>query len=320
MKSDGIAAGSRRHATDSWREQFLQNVDVLTQLGVGRDVARELVSDFVDRAERVSPLASLHVFDDPSALDTISLLTEAEPEGRTFMLRLLSPVMAQVAIRGDENLRPLAELLGRVPITLMANHVSHLDAPAIFWALWHATCPGRDIADRLVFLAGLFVSQAQFARVGLSLFGSLLVCSPRDIDERQESKHTMGRINLRAFRQARRLQAEGRILALFPEGTRSPDGRAQPFLASMYRYLANTIVIPVRLDNLHMVLPNSGLLFRKAAASVNLGRPVLVGKVPFDAEAALSELFVHIEGAGERRTRQVVLDELAECVTSASPA
>jgi 1-acyl-sn-glycerol-3-phosphate acyltransferase len=234
------------------------------------------------------------------------------------MLRLLAPIMSQVEIRGGENLQALAGLVGKVPITLVSNHISHLDAPTIFWALWNASGPGPELAERLLFLVGLFVSRSQFARVGLSLFSSLLVCSPRDINERHELRHLMGRINHRAFREARGLQAAGRVLAFFPEGTRSPDGQRQPFLGSLYRYLADTIVIPIRLDNLHGLLPNSGLVFQKASASLNIGRPVIVGDLP-DVAVAIPDSMQRIEGVGEDRTRQAVMDELAEHVAAPLP-
>lgn len=288
------------------------------EFGLDRKSARRLVDGFVTRARHTPPSSAAQAFDDPTLLSKVSLLSEADPEGRAFMLRLLSPIMTQVDVRGGQNLQPLAGMVGKVPITLVSNHISHLDAPAIFWALWNATPPGPDLAERLLFLVGLFVSRAQFARVGLSLFSSLLVCSPRDIDERQELRHLMGRINHRAFHEARRLQAAGRVLAFFPEGTRSPDGHPQPFLGPLYRYLAETIVIPIRLDNLHGLLPNTGLVFRKASASVNIGRPVVVGDLS-DPSAAIFDSLQRMQGAGEKRTRQSVMDDLAKCVANALP-
>lgn len=311
MLPDGMPLGGWRHATDAWESQFLRNADILEQLGVDRAQARTLVDSFVQRARLAPAMPSLRPFEDPSALEETSLLTESDPQGRALMLRLLSPVMTQVAVKGTERLGPLAPMLGRVPITLVSNHLSHLDAPAIFAALWHAPAPGRELALRLVFLAGRFASRAQFARQGLSMFSSLLVCSPRDMAECADLHELMGRINRRAFRQARRLQAEGRVLALFPEGTRSFTGVPQRFLASLYPYLANAVVIPVRLHNTQAILPNSGLLFRRGNASLDFGQPLAVGKVPAHVGA-----ICRVEGATETRTRQSVMDEIAEILTT----
>jgi 1-acyl-sn-glycerol-3-phosphate acyltransferase len=315
MQPDGIGQGDRRQGTEAWEEQFQRNARVFEELGLDGTSARRLVNSFVIRARHTPPSSAAQAFDDPSLLGEVSLLSEADPEGRAFMLRLLSPIMSQVEIRGSENLQPLAGLVGKVPITLVSNHISHLDAPAIFWALWNAPAPGPDLAERLLFLVGLFVSRSQFARVGLSLFSSLLVCSPRDINERNELRHLMARINHRAFREARGLQAAGRVLAFFPEGTRSPDGQRQPFLGSLYRYLAETIVIPVRLDNLHGLLPNSGLVLQKASASVNIGQPVVVGDLP-GVSVAIPDSLQRIPGVGKERTRQSAMDELAEQVAA----
>lgn len=318
MRPDGLTNADRRQGTNSWEEQFFQNVQTFEELGLDGTSARRLVDGFVIRARHTPPLSASQILDDPSALGNVSLLNEADPEGRAFMLRLLAPIMTLVEVRGGENLQPLAELVGRVPITLVSNHTSHLDAPSIFWALWNAARPGRDLAERLLFLVGLFVSRSQFARVGLSLFSSLLVCSPRDINERHEQRLLMGRINHRSFREARRLLSEGRVLAFFPEGTRSPDGQRQPFLGSLYRYLAEAIVIPIRLDNLHGLLPNSGLVLRRASALVNIGRPVIVGGLP-NVSAAIPASLQRIQGAGTERTRQAVMDELADCVAKVLP-
>jgi 1-acyl-sn-glycerol-3-phosphate acyltransferase len=318
VQPDGIGQGDRRQGTNSWEEQFFRNVAMFEEFGLDKTSARRLVDGFVIRARHTPPLPASHALDNPSLLSKVCLLSEADPEGRAFMLRLLAPIMTQVEVWGGENLHSLAGLVGKVPITLVSNHISHLDAPAIFWALWNATHPGPDLAERLLFLVGLFVSRAQFARVGLSLFSSLLVCSPRDIDERHELRHLMARINHRAFREARGLQAAGRVLAFFPEGTRSPDGQRQPFLGSLYRYLAETIVIPIRLDNLHGLLPNSGLVLQKASASVNIGRPVIVGDVP-NVSAAIPDFLQRIAGVGKERTRQSVMDDLAKCVAHALP-
>jgi 1-acyl-sn-glycerol-3-phosphate acyltransferase len=315
MRPHETPAVDWRHATDSWEKQFLQNVEVLRRLGVSGADAQDLVNDFILHARRAPPVSALRPFDDPSTLEATSLLTEAEPRGRAFMLRLLAPVMSQVTVRGTEHLGALAPLVGKVPITLVSNHLSHLDAPAIFAALWHAPEPGRELARRLVFLAGRFASQAQFARLGLSMFGSFLVCSPRDMHEHEELHDLMGRINRRAFRQARRLQADGRVLALFPEGARSFDGQPHPFLASLYPYLANTVVIPVRLHNTQALLPNSGLVFRKGNASVSFGKPVAVGNLPLAGAGCADGSLPRIEAATETRTRQAVLDDLAECVS-----
>jgi 1-acyl-sn-glycerol-3-phosphate acyltransferase len=314
MPPDGTPLGGWRHATDAWESQFLQNAHVLEQLGVERALARTLVDSFVQRARLAPAMASLRPFEDPSALEETSLLTESDPQGRSFMLRLLSPVMTQVQVKGTERLGSLAPLIDTVPITLVSNHLSHLDAPAIFAALWQAPDPGRELALRLVFLAGRFASRAQFARLGLSMFSSLLVCSPRDMEECVDLQDLMGRINRRAFRQARRLQADGRVLALFPEGARSFNGLPQPFLASLYPYLANTVVIPVRLHNTQEILPNSGLVFRKGSASVDFGQPVAVGKVTADVGA-----ICRIDGATETHTRQSVMDEIAEILTTTGP-
>jgi 1-acyl-sn-glycerol-3-phosphate acyltransferase len=311
MDPNRTAIVSRRHATDDWEQQILHNIEVLEELGLNRVRAQHLVSEFVRVAHQIPTPSVLHVFDDPSVQIASDLLTEATPDGRAFMLEFLDPIMACVSVEGMQNLDALAPLLGHVPITVVSNHLSHLDAPAIFHALWHASVTGRSLAEQLVILAGRFASQTKFARPALTLFSSLLVCSPWDILESPEQSDLMGKINRRAFRQARRLQATGRVLALFPEGTRSLDGRQGPFLASLYPYLTDTVVLPIKLGNMQALLPNSGLVFKKASASIRFGKPVLVGTRPVGELAALVNSLQHIDGARGERSRQAVLDAIA---------
>jgi len=313
MDPNETAIVSRRHATDHWEQQILRNVEVLEGLGISRDRAEHLVNEFIRIVQQFPPPSVLQVFDDPSAPMPSELLTEAKSDGRAFMLEFLAPIMACVSVDGRHQLDRLAPLLGRIPITVVSNHLSHLDAPAIFWALWHASPTGRSLAERLVVLAGRFASQAKFARPALSLFSSLLVCSPTDMGENPGLHELMGRINRHAFRQARRLQGTGRVLALFPEGTRSLDGRPGRFLASLYPYLTDTVVLPIKLENLQALLPNSGLVFNKAAAALHFGEPVFVGTPPMGESAALVDSLQHIEGAHGERTRQAVLDDVASC-------
>lgn len=274
MDIDGTATASRRHATDGWEQQFQHNIEVLETLGNSRARAQCLVSEFVRLADELPMPGVLRVFEDPAALMSSELLTEATPEGRAFMLELLNPVMACVSIDGT-------------------HHLDH------------------SLAGRLVVLAGRFASQAKFARPALTLFSSLLVCSPWDMGESPDQGDLMGRINRRAFRLARRLQYAGRVLALFPEGTRSLDGRPGRFLASLYPYLVDTVVLPIRLENLQALLPNSGLVFRKASASLHFGELVWVGARPSGALAALVTSLRHIDGAHGERSRQAVLDDVA---------
>jgi hypothetical protein len=209
MDPNETAIVSRRHATDHWEQQILRNVEVLEGLGISRDRAEHLVNEFIRIVQQFPPPSVLQVFDDPSAPMPSELLTEAKSDGRAFMLEFLAPIMACVSVDGRHQLDRLAPLLGRIPITVVSNHLSHLDAPAIFWALWHASPTGRSLAERLVVLAGRFASQAKFARPALSLFSSLLVCSPTDMGENPGLHELMGRINRHAFRQARRLQGTG---------------------------------------------------------------------------------------------------------------
>ncbi len=73
------------------------------------------------------------------------------------------------------------------------------------------------------------------------MIDTLLVCSKKDMSDNPSLADLMTRINMRSFRQAQQLQKEGKIIAIFPEGTRSRTGRLINFVDTVYHYSANKI-------------------------------------------------------------------------------
>jgi len=69
---------------------------------------------------------------------------------------------------------------------------------------------------------------------------------------------------------------EGNAVVLFPEGTRSPDGRLQPARAGIGLVIAKTgaPVLPMRIFGAHEAFPKNAKSLRAPQISIVLGRPI----------------------------------------------
>jgi 1-acyl-sn-glycerol-3-phosphate acyltransferase len=79
-----------------------------------------------------------------------------------------------------------------------------------------------------------------------------------------------------ALRHAVRLLREGKVVLIFPEGTRSPTGRLMPFErgAAFIALASGAAVVPVAVDGADRLLPRGSPLLRPAKLRVSFGPPV----------------------------------------------
>jgi long-chain acyl-CoA synthetase len=137
---------------------------------------------------------------------------------------------------------------------LAANHQSHLDAGAVLTAL------GADSRRLHVVAARDYFFDTPWKG---SFFAELLNAIPFD-------RHGDFAPGMQACREA--LEA-GDPLLIFPEGTRSPDGRLQQFKAGL-GVLAVELgvpVVPTRIDGTHEALPKGRRLPRPRRVTVTFG-------------------------------------------------
>ncbi|MBS9532969.1 1-acyl-sn-glycerol-3-phosphate acyltransferase [Mycobacterium sp. M1] len=79
-----------------------------------------------------------------------------------------------------------------------------------------------------------------------------------------------------ALRTAERLLAEGKLLGIYPEGTRSPDGRLYKGKTGLARVALHTgvPVIPVAMIGTNVVNPPGTKMLRFARVTVRFGKPM----------------------------------------------
>ncbi|MCF7838775.1 MAG: 1-acyl-sn-glycerol-3-phosphate acyltransferase [Candidatus Marinimicrobia bacterium] len=146
-----------------------------------------------------------------------------------------------------------AHLPAQGPYIVAANHVSFLDPPIL----------GAELAPITIrFMARDTLMGNRFLRW---LFRRLL-CVPLD--------RTRG--DLAALRRALDTLAQGGILGLFPEGTRSPDGALQPAKGGIGFLVAKAgvPVVPAYLDGTYQALPKGRRWPRRHPVTVRFGPPI----------------------------------------------
>ena len=299
-----------------WHKEFFENIHLFVKSGLTESEAKSILEEFLVLSQSTPKPKVMEIFQEPERLEEIGVYTDIRPEPRDFMLKFLDPIMKKFKVEGVENLKLLDGVIGKYPVTLISNHLSHLDAPAIFTLLYNAGPEGRKIAESLVFIAGRLAFEPDFTRLGLYMFGTLLVCSKKDMADNPSLSDVMTKINMRAFRNSQKLQSDGKVISIFPEGTRSRDGRLMPFVDTVYHYVANKVILPISLEGTEKILPIEGLLFNQAVGKLVIGKPVLVGELTKKEMLTFPSHIEQISFPGTGDKKQFIIDNLALLVGS----
>lgn len=306
----------KESSVGKWQKEFFENIHLFKRSGMTEDEAKKILQKFLYLSS-VTPMPPvMEVFKEPNLLESVGVYTSPEQRSREFMMEFLSPIMKQFTVEGVENLKAVKPLIGKYPVTLISNHLSHLDAPAIFHQLYNCSPEGKSIAEQLVFIAGRLAYEPDFTRLGLYMFGTLLVCSKRDMADNPSLSDLMTKINMRAFRHSQKLQSEGKVVAIFPEGTRSRDGRLMPFVETVYHYVANKVIIPISLEKTDKILPTTSLLFNQVNGRLVIGKPVLVGELSRKQMDSFPKEVEQLQFPEHGDKKQFLIDNLALLVGS----
>lgn len=171
---------------------------------------------------------------------------------------------------------------------LVANHSSHLDAVSLAAAL-----PVSAI-DRTFAVAA---RDYFFSSLGRSLFSAVLLNAlPFDRHARDRSSLELCADVLRVGRGA---------LIMFPEGTRSLDGRIQPFKRGIGMLAAGTDlpVVPAYIEGAHRAWPKGSRFPRPLRVRVTIGEPRTFADVPADREGQM-----RVAAEVERAVRELAGD------------
>ena len=162
-----------------------------------------------------------------------------------LLFRLLFALLLRWRVEGRENVPASGAVI------LASNHVSYLDPPVVGVGIWR---PGTYMAKEEIFAHPLF---GWFCRK-LNAFPVR-----RGTADRAALKRSLDALE------------QGRMLVIFPEGTRSETGELQePEMGvGMLAYRSGAPVVPVYLWGTNQVLPRKGRP-RLARIGVTYGQPL----------------------------------------------
>ena len=180
-------------------------------------------------------------------------------KGLVFITRVAG---MRVYVVGRENIPPGVCLFA-------ANHTSNADAPAIIGAI-----PRR---------LAVFARKSLFDIPIVGLAFRLAKFVPVDRGNRDAA--------LASVKQAVEYIKTGSSFLVYPEGTRSPDGRLHRFKKGSFVMAieAGVPIVPVACSGAHRIMKKKSLVIRPGKVTVRFGKPVDVSGYTVDQRAALAQ-------------------------------
>ncbi len=201
------------------------------------------------------------------------------------MITVLVRVLLVFFLRLFVGVRPIVkEELPPPPFVVFANHASHFDT-LILWAAMEAEVRARF---RPVAALDYWGKTRAHRWVAERVLNALLIARKREDREEDPIAQMLAALDA------------GDALLLFPEGTRSVDGRIAPFKAGLHAlHVArpDLPLVPVYLQNPGRILPKGELLPVPLLCSVKVGTPLAAAAPEADARAARAAFLLQARAA-----------------------
>jgi glycerol-3-phosphate O-acyltransferase len=154
---------------------------------------------------------------------------ESKPANKPLVRQIVQDLLLPGSrIIGRENLLELHRLAQRKkPCLILMEHYSNFDIPCIYELLDRCGDEYRDVADSIVSLAGVKLNEeSKLVLAFTEVFTRVVLYPTRGIEaianekDRHEAQRRRARINIAALKRLVKLRKEGKIILLFPAGTR----------------------------------------------------------------------------------------------------
>jgi len=187
-----------------------------------------------------------------------------------LFVKIIFKVYGRLSVRGLDNLPT------KGPFIFAPNHVSYADAPSIMAAVsW-------KIGSQTFYLG----SSDYFDGPITSRIAKLIQVIPVDMDTRLYNALQLSAYVLR----------KGRILCVFPEGTRARDGKLHEFKkgVGIIAKELNVPIVPVAISGTYEMLAPGKTLLKPAKVTVTFGKPILPGDLDYDG--IVKDLYERVAG------------------------
>lgn len=191
-------------------------------LGPIREVFRESASAMRDNSHQPRTITAENVFQ------------EANERNRALIHHMLDELLLPgSAVLNQEHIIDLRERSQNgASCLILMEHYSNFDIPCLYYLLERAKL--RHIAQEIVAIAGMklneeseFVNAFAEAYTRVVIYPSRSLQQYHDNERMQQERQRSNRINMSATRQIVRLKHGGRLVLLFPSGTRYREGRPE---------------------------------------------------------------------------------------------
>lgn len=186
-------------------------------------------------------------------------------------------------VQGVENIRRIKELLDqRIPVATFANHLGHLDGPFLPIEFKNISPRLREVYTPVM---GEVIWRNHFTRILMHAYNGILMPSIRIRPEKEDARGWELREKRKesADKAAADDLSNGRLLGLFPEGSRSREKGLKKISPNIARYLylaENMHVVPIGIWGSEKVFPpDTKLIFPTRfwhKPHMNVGGPISV--------------------------------------------
>jgi len=195
----------------------------------------------------------------------------------------MSALMCDATLQGLDHLRGA---LKQGPCLLLSNHLAYCDTQIKDLLL--ARNGADDIAQTLVAVAGPKVYGTVFRRMASAALSTMKTAQSSVVahNEAALSPREVGRIAIETVRRAGDLMASGCPVLIYAEGSRSRDGRLQPFLRAVRKYasIPDLQLVPLAISGSNRMMPVDQPKMFGCPVSVQIGPALRVD--PLDRAAA----------------------------------